>query len=56
MIFDGSNTSLNLISGLRPKVSDKVSTRLSYQVDYDSNLPPGLETTDTLSYHIDLRI
>ncbi len=49
VIVDGTNTSLNLISGLQFKVSDAVSTRLSYQIDYDSNPPAGAESTDTLS-------
>ena len=49
VIVDGTNTSLNLLSGLQFKVSDAVSTRLSYQIDYDSNPPPGSENTDTLS-------
>ncbi len=48
-VVDSSNVSLNLLTGLQLKVSDKVSTRLSYQVDYESNPPAGTENTDTLS-------
>ncbi|GMN12526.1 YdiY family protein [Altererythrobacter sp. MTPC7] len=49
VFIDGANTSVNLLSGLQFRVSDKVSTRLSYQVDYDSNPPAGAVSTDTLS-------
>ncbi|WBY15659.1 DUF481 domain-containing protein [Erythrobacteraceae bacterium WH01K] len=49
VFIDGANTSVNLLSGLQFKVSDKVSTRFSYQVDYDSNPPAGAVSTDTLS-------
>ena len=48
-VVDSSNVSLNLLTGLQLKVSDKVSTRLSYQVDYESNPPAGTENTDTMS-------
>lgn len=49
IIIDSSNTTLNLISGLQFAVTDKVSTRFSYQVDYESSPPAGTENTDTLS-------
>ena len=49
LIVDGANTSLSLLSGLQFKVSDAVSTRLSYQFDYESNPPAGTDTTDTLT-------
>lgn len=49
IIIDSSNTTLNLISGLQFAVTDKVSTRVSYQIDYESNPPAGTENTDTLS-------
>lgn len=49
LIFDGSNTSLNFITGLDFKLSDRLNSRLSYQVDYDSNPPTGAVSTDTLT-------
>ena len=48
-IIDSRNTSLNLVTGLDAKVSDRLSTRLSYQVKYDSDPAPGAVKTDTLS-------
>lgn len=47
VIFDGSNTTLNLISGLDFKVSNRLRSRLSYHVDYNSNPPLGKVKTDT---------
>lgn len=49
VIIDSSNTTLNLVTALRAKISDRVSTRLSYTVDYNSNPAPGAVSTDTLS-------
>lgn len=49
IIADSSNTSVNLITGLNAKVSDKLSARFSYEIEYDSNPPAGAEGTDTLS-------
>jgi putative salt-induced outer membrane protein len=48
-IIDSRTTSLNLMTGLDAKVSDRLSTRLSYQVKYDSDPPAGAVTTDTVS-------
>lgn len=48
-IIDSSNTSINLVTGLNAKVSDRVSARLSYAIEYDSNPPLGAVQTDTLS-------
>ena len=48
-IIDSSNVSVNLLTGLQFRVSDKLSTRLSYQVDYESSPQVGKDTTDTLS-------
>ncbi len=48
-IIDSSNTSLNLITGLQAKLSDRLTTRLSYTIEYDSNPPVGAVSTDTLS-------
>jgi putative salt-induced outer membrane protein len=49
VIVDGSNTTLNLITGLDFKVSDSLRARMSYQFDYDSNPPAGKVSTDTLT-------
>lgn len=49
VIVDSRNTSINLVTGLNAKISDKLSTRFSYGIDYDSNPPPGAVKTDTLS-------
>lgn len=49
VIVDGSNTTLNLLTGLDFKVSDSLRARMSYQLDYDSNPPVGKVSTDTLT-------
>ena len=49
VIVDSSNTSLNLVTGLNAKISDSLTTRFSYTVEYDSNPPVGATKTDTLS-------
>lgn len=49
IIFDSSNTSLNLVTGLDFQVSDRLRSRLSYQIEYDSNPPAGSVSTDTLT-------
>jgi len=49
VIVDSSNTTLNLLTGLQAKVNDRLSTRLSYQIEYDSNPPAGAVSTDTTS-------
>ncbi|KWV90822.1 YdiY family protein [Erythrobacter sp. YT30] len=49
VIIDSSNTSLNFVTGLNAKISNRVTARLSYAVEYDSNPPPGAVQTDTLS-------
>lgn len=49
LIVDSSNTSLTLATGLNAKISDSVSARLSYTIEYDSNPPEGAVQTDTLS-------
>jgi len=48
-IFDSTNTSIALVSGLEAKISDRLSTRFSFRLDYDSNPPAGAVSTDTLS-------
>lgn len=49
IIVDSSNTSINLVTGLDTKVSDRLKTRLSYAIDYDSNPPDGAVSTDTMT-------
>ena len=49
LIFDGANTSINLVTGLDFRVSNRLRSRLSYKVEYDSNPPAGSEGTDTLT-------
>ncbi|GMN02894.1 YdiY family protein [Erythrobacter sp. MTPC3] len=49
LIVDANNTSLNLVTGLNAKISDSLTTRFSYAVEYDSNPPDGAVGTDTLS-------
>ena len=49
LIVDGNNTSLNLATGLNAKISDRISARVSYAIEYDSNPPAGAVQTDTLS-------
>jgi len=48
-IIDSRNTTLDLVTGLNAAISDKLSARVSYAVEYDSNPPPGAVQTDTLS-------
>lgn len=48
-IIDSNNTTLNLLTGIDFKVSDSLRSRLSYQLEYDSNPAPGAEKTDTLT-------
>ena len=47
IILERANTSINLVTGLDFQVSDHLRSRLSYQVEYDSNPPPGKVSTDT---------
>lgn len=49
VIVDSAATTVKLVSGLEAKVSDRLTTRFSYAVNYDSNPPAGAVTTDTLS-------
>lgn len=49
VLIDGSNTTINLITGLDFAVSDRLRARMSYQLDYDSNPPVGKVSTDTLT-------
>lgn len=49
IIIDGNTTTVNLVTGLDAKISDRLKSRLSYAVDYDSNPPAGSVSTDTMS-------
>lgn len=49
VIFDSRNTTIALVTGLEARITGKLSTRLSYAVDYESNPQPGKLGTDTLS-------
>jgi putative salt-induced outer membrane protein len=48
-IIDSRNTTLDFVTGLNATISSKLSARISYQIEYDSNPPPGAVQTDTLS-------
>ncbi len=48
-IIDSNNTSINLVTGLEGKINDRLTTRLSYTVEYDSKPPAGSVSTDTLT-------
>ncbi len=48
-LVTSNNVSALLSTGLEAQVSSKVSTRLSYTIDYDSNPPPGAVSTDTMT-------
>lgn len=49
VIVDSRNTSLTLVSGLEAKISDRLTTRLSHTLEYDSAPPEGAVTTDQLT-------
>jgi len=49
VIVDSSNTSINLVTGLNAKISDRLGARLSYAIEHDTNPPPGAVQTDTLT-------
>lgn len=48
-IIDSRNTTIDFATGLNAKISSKLSARLSYAIEYDSNPPPRALQTDTLS-------
>ena len=48
-IVDSRNTSVDLLTGLDAKISDKISARFAYSWQYDSNPPVGAVGTDTLT-------
>lgn len=45
----GDKTSINLVTGVEGRISDKWSARLSYTLDYNSAPPAGAVATDTLT-------
>ena len=47
--IDSNNTSIVATTGIEATITTRLSTRLSYTIDYDSNPPPGALSTDTLS-------
>lgn len=47
--IDSNNTSIVATTGLDARINDRLTTRVSYTIDYDSNPPPGAVSTDTLS-------
>lgn len=49
IFVDGSNTSINLVSGLEAGVTNRLTTRLSWTLEYDSDPPPRGVSTDTLT-------
>lgn len=49
IIIDSGNTSIVVVTGLEAKISDRLTTRVSYTLEYDSNPPVGAVSTDTLS-------
>jgi putative salt-induced outer membrane protein len=49
VIVDSTRTTLNLVTGLDAKVSDRLRSRVSYAVDYDSKPPAGKVSTDTVT-------
>ncbi len=49
LIVDSANTSLSATTGLEAGLTDKLSARLSWTIEYDSNPPAGAVSTDTLS-------
>ncbi|MGB3797714.1 MAG: DUF481 domain-containing protein [Alteraurantiacibacter sp.] len=49
LIVDSANTSFAATTGLEAGLTDKLSARLSWTMEYDSNPPAGAVSTDTLS-------
>ncbi len=47
--IDSDNVSVLATTGLEATISSRLTTRLSYTIDYDSNPPSGAVSTDTLS-------
>lgn len=49
IIVDGSNTSLSAVSGLEAGISDNLTARVSYTMEYESNPAGVAEKLDTLT-------
>ncbi|WP_271077939.1 DUF481 domain-containing protein [Aurantiacibacter sp. MUD61] len=49
LIVDSSNTSLSAVTGIEAGISDSLTARLSWTIEYDSNPPAGAVSTDTLT-------
>ena len=49
VIVDSTATSVFATTGIEAKISDGLTTRLSYTVDYNSDPPAGAVSTDTLT-------
>lgn len=49
LIVDSANTSLTATTGLEAGISDNLSARLSWAIEYDSNPPAGALNTDTIT-------
>ncbi len=49
LIVDSANTSLTATTGLEAGLTDALSARLSWTIEYDSNPPVGAVSTDTLT-------
>lgn len=49
VIVDSTRTTFNLVTGLDAKVSDRLRSRVTYAVDYDSKPPAGKVSTDTIT-------
>ncbi|WP_305095943.1 DUF481 domain-containing protein [Croceibacterium aestuarii] len=49
VFVDSRSTTFDILSALEAKVSDRLTTRLSYEIKYDSNPPPTKVKTDTIS-------
>lgn len=47
VIIDSANTTINLTTGLDFRVTDRLRSRISYQLEYDSNPAAGAVNTDT---------
>lgn len=47
VIVDSANTTVNLTTGLDFRVTDRLRSRISYQLEYDSNPAAGAVSTDT---------
>lgn len=49
LVVDSNSTSVLLATGVEATISDGLTSRLSYTVEYDSNPPAGAVSTDTLT-------